>query len=407
MAAVKRAYYDLYFNEQAEAILRENRRLASDFVEIAKRRYATGSTVQQDVLRAEVAVADLDRELVRVRQGLATARADLAQQLHVSPEADLRTVPAVPIAGVPAEVDRLYRLAVAARPELRGRLAAIARDERAVELARKRYYPNVTLGLSYMDMEKTNAQAPRTAGGFPNVGLFVGFNLPVYREKLAAGVREAESRAVADAKLYDAERDGTYREVKDLMTQAKAQRDIIELFRASILPKSVQALEASTSDYQTGGVDYVTLITAWREVLQIELQVAQVEAELGKALASLERAVGVQLNEHPPAPSPAAVPPPPGAPARSARPTGRRLTASTSTTIRRGPAARGTGSRSPAPRASGASRPIATSACRAGPPRSRRARARAGPIATPCPCRPATARPCRRARRPRSASWPS
>ena len=45
----------------------------------------------------------------------------------------------------------------------------------------------------------------------------------------------------------------------------------------------------------------MTLITAWREVLQIELQVAQVEAELGKALASLERAVGFQLNEHPPA----------------------------------------------------------------------------------------------------------
>ena len=143
----------------------------------------------------------------------------------------------------------------------------------------------------------------------PNVGLFVGFNLPVYHKKLAAGVCEAEARALADAKLYEAERDSTYREVKDLITQAKAQQDILALFRASILPKSDQALEAATSDYRPGNVDYVTLITAWREVLQIELQVAQVEAELGKALASLERAVGVQLNEHPPLP-----PPPPSHP---------------------------------------------------------------------------------------------
>ena len=176
------------------------------------------------------------------------------------------------------------------------------------------YYPNITLGLSYMDMEKTNAVTPRTASGSPNVGLFVGFNLPVYRQKLEAGVCEAEARAVADAKLYDAERDATYREVKDLLTQARTQRDILELFRASILPKSTQALEAATSDYQAGNVDYVTLITAWREVLQIQLQIAQVEAELGKALASLERTVGVQLNAHPPIPSsppamnPAAVP---------------------------------------------------------------------------------------------------
>lgn len=321
VANVKRAYLDLYFNERAEAILVENRKFAGDIVEFAKVRFKTGGS-QQDLFRAEVALADIDRELLRIRQGVTAARADIAQVLHVDPESDLRTVPSLPLADVPTEVDRLYRLAVAARPELRGRMAAIARDERAVELARKRYYPNITIGLSYMDMEKTNAMTPSTVTGFPNVGLFVGFNLPVYRSKLAAGVCEAQARAIADAMLYDAERDATYREVKDLFTQARAQRDIITLFRTRILPKSEQALRAAASDYQLGNVDYVTLITAWREVLQIELQVAQVESELGKALASLERAIGVQLNEHPPVAvsdplSEATPPPPPPAPTSS------------------------------------------------------------------------------------------
>jgi outer membrane protein TolC len=308
VAAVKRAYYDLYYNQRAERILIENRALAADLVEIAKVRVQTGGS-QQDYLRAEVVVTDLDRELALIRRGLVTARADLARQLHVNPESVLDALPEVPMAAVPDEIDRLYRLAIAARPELKGRLAAIARDARSAELARLRYYPNVTLGLSYMDMEKTNAQTPRTAGGFPNVGLVVGFNLPIYRQKLEAGVVEAEARAVADARLYETERDATYREVKDLLTQSRTQRDIIELFRSSILPKSERALKLATSDYQLGNVDYVTLMTAWREVLQIQLQIAQVESELGKALASLERAVGVQLNTHPP--DPAAPPTPP------------------------------------------------------------------------------------------------
>lgn len=302
VAAVKRAYYDLAFNQQAETIFQENRRLASDFLELARTRYKTGATPQQDVLRADVAISELDREIIRVGQALTLARADLARQLHLSPESDLRAIPGLPSADVPAEIDRLYRLAVAARPELRGRLAAIARDAREVELARQRYYPNITLGLSYMDMERTNAVTPRTASGTPNVGLVVGFNLPIYRQKLAAGVCEAQARAVADARMYEAERDATYREVKDLLTQVGAQRDILELFRASILPKSQQALKAAAADYQAGSVDYVTLISAWREVLQIRLQSTQVEAELGKALASLERAVGVELNNHPPDP---------------------------------------------------------------------------------------------------------
>jgi cobalt-zinc-cadmium efflux system outer membrane protein len=314
VANVKRAYYDLYFNERSERILLDNRKLAEDFLEITKSRYETTNVGLQNVLQAEVVIRDLDRELVRVRQGMAAARADLAQQLHVNPDSDLQTVASMPLADAPDQVERLYRLTVAVRPELQGRLAAIARDARAVELARQRFYPNVTVGLSYMDMTRQNAASP-TAGGSPNVGLFVGFDLPVYRQKLHAGVVEAQARSLADAKLYDAERDSAYREVKDLFTQAQAQRSILGYFQTGILPKAEQALETATSGYETQVVDFPTLITSWREVLQIQLQIAQVETELGKALASLERAVGTQINASKPAnPTPAAAPVPPPPP---------------------------------------------------------------------------------------------
>ena len=270
------------------------------------------------MLMAEVMLTDLDRELVTTRQGIASARADLAMQLHLSPEAELGTVPTDPAADVPAEIERLYRLAVAARPELKGRLEAVARDETAVELARKRYRPNVTLGVSY-GLVSTGGAVSKVANGNDNVGAFVGFNLPVYRGKLDAAVAEAKARAAADAKLYEAERDGTYREIKNLMAQASAQRETLDLFRDSILPRARDAFDIATADYQAGTVDYLTLVTAWREVLQVELQVARVEATLGQVLASLERAVGVQLNEHPPAPEaapaePADLPPLPADP---------------------------------------------------------------------------------------------
>ncbi len=319
VASVKRAYHDLHFNERSEQILLDNRKLAEDYLQIIKARYETTNAGLQDVLQAEVAIRDLDRELVRVRQGMVAARADLAQQLHASPDSDFRTLPEVPVEDAPDQIDRLYRLAVAARPELQGRLAAIARDERAVELAASGDYPNVSVGLSFMDMTRQNAVSP-TASGSPNVGLFVGFNLPVYRNKLDAGVAEAQARAAADAKLYEAERDSAYREVKDLFTQAQAQRSILGYFQTGILPKAERALEATLSGYANKLVDFPTLITAWREVLQIKLQIAQVESELGKALASLERAVGSQINASPPldpavpeaAPIPARPSSPPG-----------------------------------------------------------------------------------------------
>jgi outer membrane protein, heavy metal efflux system len=314
--AVKRAYYDLYANQTTGAILAENRKILEMFREKAGQRLGAGGT-QQDLLRAGVLISELDRELANTQAGIATARAALARQIHIDPEADLRTLQDVPPADVPAQIERLYQLAIAARPELRGRLSAIARDEGAVELARKRAYPNVTLGLTYMDMEKTNAVTPKTASGSPNVGLFVGFNLPINRAKYRAGVGEAQERALADAKLYEAQRDETFSEIYDFMTQARVQQNVLSLLRDSILPRAEQALELAGKDYAAGNVDLPTVLSAQRETLQVQVQVAQIEGELGKALASLERAVGCQFNDHPPVPvtagaaNPSSSPPPP------------------------------------------------------------------------------------------------
>ena len=302
VAAVKRAYFDLYVSEKTEAIIAENRLILEDFRTLAKSRVESGGT-QQDLLRAEILISELDRESAINQQGIATARALLTRLLHVGPETDLRTLSELPSAEVPVAMERLYQLAIATRPELKGRLEAVARDEKAIELARKRFYPNVTLGLTYMDMEETNAVVGRRASGAPNVGFFVGFNLPVYRAKYRAGVCEAEERKKADASLYEAQRDETFGDVKDFMVQAKVQRDVVILLRDNILPRTNSTLDLMRSDYAKGNVDVATVFSALREVLQVQLQIAQVEGELGKALASLERAVGTQINEHPPTPA--------------------------------------------------------------------------------------------------------
>jgi outer membrane protein TolC len=300
VANVKRAYYGLYQAERLEAVFTENRRLAADFVEIAKVRFEGGNTSQQDVLRAQNVVTEIDTQLAAIRQDEATARAALARQLHVGPETDLRALTELPAAAAPAQVEFLYRIASAARPELRGQMATIARDKQAIELARKKYYPDFSVGFGYMMMTRRDAMSDR-ADGKDNYGLTVGFNLPVYRGKLDAGVREAQARAVADARRFEDLRDATYQEVKDAFADATTRREILGLFRDTYLPRSKQALESAATDYRAGKLDFLTLITAWREVLDVEVQIARLEADLGRALAMLERSVGTQLADSDPA----------------------------------------------------------------------------------------------------------
>ena len=92
VASVKRAYSRSALCRARLALLKENRALAEDFLTIARERYRLARATQVDVVRAEVAVSDIDRETENTRQAVNEARAELARLLHVSPETPLQTV---------------------------------------------------------------------------------------------------------------------------------------------------------------------------------------------------------------------------------------------------------------------------------------------------------------------------
>ena len=112
-------------------------------------------------------------------------------------------------------------------------------------------------------------KTPLTAGGMPNVGLFVGMNLPVYHKKLAAGVCEAQARAAADRALYDAERNQSNRDIKGLFVQARAQQNIINLLKKNNLPAAEQVLRLTSSEYRASvpGVDFLSVVSALARAL--------------------------------------------------------------------------------------------------------------------------------------------
>jgi len=299
VAEVKRSYYELYFIQRAIRITKDNRRLLLDFVRIADSKYRTGRATQQDVLRAQVEVSDLDNQLIRLRQQLDSSQAKLARLLHVSPDTPVRALEETPRKQIPRDLDRLYEQAIAGRPELHAQLAAIRRERRNVELARLDYLPDLTAGATWIGTSSSGL-SPVANGEDP---LLLGFsvNVPIYRKRLAAGVREAESRVVAGTRQYDSLRDRTAESVKDLYAQATSQYDLVRLFREDIIPKAEQTLEVSQAAYQVGDVDFLQLIDNWEQLLRFRIAYHRLESQLQQTLAALERVVGGQFETAAPA----------------------------------------------------------------------------------------------------------
>lgn len=290
IAKVKRAYYELYFIQEAISITETERGLLIDIREVANSRYRTGATSQQDVLRADLEVSNVESELIRLRQQLESGQARLARLLHVAPRTKVAALANLPDQQLPADLDLLQQQAVTARPELHAMLASVQRDQQALELARLQYKPDVTVGFSWIDVADSGISP--VANGRDAFLLSAGVNLPIYRKRLDSSVRSAEAKVVSTAREYDAMRDGTLEEVTDLFAQARSQQELLVLFREDILPKARQTLEVSNQAYNVGEVDFLTLLDNWQQLLRYETNNLRLEASLRQTLAELERVVG-------------------------------------------------------------------------------------------------------------------
>jgi len=282
---VKRAYYELHFVEQAILITTTNRDALVQLVIPAVDARVRAGASQQDLLRTELEGMELDNELVRLRQELATARARLTRLLSVAPTTPVGTLVELPGEQTPQDVELLYQQAIAARPELRAALASVRREQRAVDVAALEYLPDTTLRFSWMDM-------PQPA--MPNDPFMLGVmvNLPIYRGRLAAGVREAQASVATEARRYDSLRDRTIEQVTDLFAQVESQRELVRLFREDIVPKADQTFQVSSLAYQAGAVDFLQFIDNWRQLLRFQLALERQESQLRQTLAALERTVG-------------------------------------------------------------------------------------------------------------------
>lgn len=311
---VKRAYYELFYVQRAIRVVTEDREILADLAEVAEARYRTGDASQQEVLRLQAELSNVAGELLRIRQQRDASQAELARQLHVSPETPLEAVAELSPADAPRDLESLYEQAVRGRPELHAALAAIDRDQLLVERARLDYLPDLDFRFGWGAMTTYRAVAA-SADGIDNLGVGLGANIPIYRKRLSSAVREAEENTLASARQYDQLKDETQRDVKQLFTQAVSQRDTEALFRESIIPKTRQALAVAVRAYQVGDVEFADLIANWRELLRFHLAHLQLEAQYRQTLASLERVVGGLATI--PSPVPAAAPSPERLPAPS------------------------------------------------------------------------------------------
>jgi len=289
--SVRLAYYEVWFATRAISIIEETKELVVDLTDVAEARYRSGGS-QQDVLRAQLETDRLDEKLIGLRKQKQVAQADLAtllqQPVSLLPEASNE----LGITDTPQQIDSLIAQAEQCNPKLRGLAWEIQRDRDKERLACLQQYPDFSVGLNWGIISDGHDVISPVANGNDNLSISFGTTLPIWRDKINAGIREAAHRRSSTTRRLEAERDELYGKIRRLIVQADALVEQRNIYENRIIPRTEDTLKLSIADYRGKRTDFFTLIETYRELLMFETQLARIDATLAGTIAQLDRTVG-------------------------------------------------------------------------------------------------------------------
>ncbi len=284
---IKSVYAQYYYLSGSERLTRETLDLMTGLEQIAQTRYANGLGAQQEVIRAQVEQTGLRSELL-----------DLENEQHHS-QARLNSLLSRPAMAALAQPVSLRRLPAAAQldyavleeklrarnPQLLIAAARIVSAEKARDLAYTNRYPGFTLGV-----------APTQSGSsIKTWDLMVEFSIPLQQGSRRSQEREAESMLAASGARKEALLNQMLADLSESISGLETARRTESLTGTQLLPQAELTYQSALAGYETGKVDFATLLDAQRQILKARQQQLKAQFEAQLRLAEIERLLGEEL----------------------------------------------------------------------------------------------------------------
>ena len=289
---VRDAYHEYYYLGRAVKIVDENVRLVQHFERVARTRYKAAAASHPDVIRAQVELGKLTDRLSTLKdlQGPIVARLNAA--LNRPTMAPLPWPDTVENGEVAISDEQLLTWLAESNPELKALAFEIARSRHGIALAKKEYFPDVMLGMGWIDTARsTGGRHPSDDGKDPLVGA-VSVNLPIWWGKLSAGVREARYRHLHAVHSRAETANALGAALKLVLYRFRDAERKIDLYRDTLLPKAMQSVKATEASFRTGKGGFLDLLDAQRVLLEFALAHERAQASRLQRLAELEMIVG-------------------------------------------------------------------------------------------------------------------
>jgi len=283
---LKMVYFQLAYIQQTLGILQKSDDLLNQVEQAAEARYRVGQGNQQDVLKAQLQHTKILQEVAHHHQEEGLLEAQIKQLLGRSQESPDIVAETLTVRTLPYAAGDLLQHARQQNPDIRSKQVSIRQQETQMELARKNFRPDFSVGYTY----------EHTASEFRDYYMAsFGIRMP-NRGRQKAELAEAEENQERVRRDMDGESQRVLSEVQQQYVRAKTAEERLKIYSDGLVPQSEATFRSALSAYQSNRQDFQSLLSSFLDVLNLDLEYRSELVEHESALAELERLTGLEVQ---------------------------------------------------------------------------------------------------------------
>ena len=284
----QKAYAGWYWVHSALEINDRSKNLWQEFQHLAELNYATGRSGKQDVLKAEVEYYRLEHRDITLQRKRKAARTRINELLNRDPGESIPPPAALSASNkISTPVKVLLKAAMSARPEIRAVEEIISATTGRIKQTRLDDYPDFKLMAGWNSL--WNDEDKRWTIG-------ISINIPIDSVKRGAAKSEVQANLLSLQSKREQLKLEIQTEVQNAYDTLIEAQHVLALYQNKLLPIARDSLRTSQRDYETGAGNFLSLISAEKNLLQTELESETALTALYSSMAELNKASASSLN---------------------------------------------------------------------------------------------------------------
>jgi len=291
---VKKAYFEYIYLRQTIKIVNENINLLKDLEQVLRTQYSSGKAPYGAIIRIQTEIGRLEDRLSSLKDLRGPIVAELNAALNRPVNSPLPWPRTVRL-----KVERFdENIAITwlknGNPELKAIRKMENRERLKVKLAKKDYFPDITLSTQLIETGGAiNKNTPESGKDPISIGFSV--NIPLWANKYNAEVREKLASLRAQFKKRIDKENELISQLKLGLYRLRDAERKISLYEKELIPKAKQSFNQNIQDYKAGLGSFTDIIDTERLLLEFELSYERARTDRLKVLSEIERLLGKEL----------------------------------------------------------------------------------------------------------------